>query len=79
MLALLAAALAAVPAPPPAPAPVVIGHSALGRPITARRIGDPSSPRKAIVFGAIHGDEGAGRSVVRLLAADGVARPPTSG
>jgi len=72
VLALLAAALAAAPAPPsaPPPPPVVIGRSALGRPITARRIGDPSSPRKAIVFGAIHGDEGAGRSVVRLLAAD---------
>jgi protein MpaA len=55
---------------PPAPPAIVIGHSVQGRPITARRIGDPSSPRKAIVIGAIHGDEGAGRAVVRLLAAD---------
>jgi protein MpaA len=55
---------------PPAPPAIVIGRSAQGRPITARRIGDPSSPRKAIVVGAIHGDEGAGRAVVRLLAAD---------
>lgn len=68
MLALLAAAVVVAPAPPP----IVIGHSALGRPITARRIGDPSSPRKAIVVGAIHGDEGAGRAIVRALAADGL-------
>ena len=67
MLALLVAGVASLPMAPP---PVVVGHSARGRPITARRIGDPSSPRKAIVVGAIHGDEGAGRAVVRLLAAD---------
>ncbi len=71
MLALLAAALAAAPPPPPPPSAVIIGRSALGRPITARRIGDPSSPRKAVVVGAVHGDEGAGRAIVRLLAADG--------
>lgn len=68
MLALLVAGVASLPMAPP---PVVVGHSARGRPITARRIGDPSSPRKAIVVGAIHGDEGAGRAVVRLLGADG--------
>ncbi|HEV7804968.1 MAG TPA: M14 family zinc carboxypeptidase [Solirubrobacteraceae bacterium] len=54
-----------------APPPVVIGHSARGLPITASRIGDPSSRRKAIVVGAIHGDERAGRAVVRLLAGEG--------
>jgi protein MpaA len=59
-----------VTAMPPAPPAIVIGRSAQGRPITARRIGDPSSARKAIVVGAIHGDEGAGRAIVRLLAAD---------
>ena len=68
MLALLAAGLVGVAGPSP---PVVIGHSAQGRPITARRVGDPSSERKAIVVGAIHGDEGAGRRVVRALAASG--------
>jgi protein MpaA len=67
--------VAAAAASPPAPAPIVIGHSVQGRPITARRIGDPTSPRKAIVVGAIHGDEGAGRAIVRQLAADrGAAR-----
>lgn len=69
VLALLASIAAAAVAPPP----VVIGRSVQGRPITARRIGDPASARKAIVVGAIHGDEGAGRSVVRRLAADGAA------
>lgn len=56
-----------------APPPVVIGHSAQGRPIVARRIGDPASPRKVLLVGAIHGDEGAGRAVVRSLAARGAA------
>jgi hypothetical protein len=67
VLALLAAVAVAAVAPPP----IVVGHSARGRPITAHRIGDPSSPRKVLVVGAIHGDEGAGRAVVRLLAAGG--------
>ncbi len=79
MLALLVgvAAFAGGPAPTPAsapaPAPVVIGHSARGRPITARRIGDPWSPRKVLVIGAIHGSEGAGRAVVKRLAGDAAA------
>jgi protein MpaA len=67
------ALLAGVAAAAVAPTPVVIGRSAQGRPITARRIGDPSSPRKAIVVGAIHGDEGAGRAVIRQLAAGATA------
>jgi hypothetical protein len=70
MVLALLAAVAGIPAAPP---PVVIGHSVQGRPITARRIGDPSSARKAIVVGAIHGDEGAGRAIVRVLAADRAA------
>ena len=69
MLALLASISAAAVAPPP----VVVGRSVRGRPITARRIGDPSSARKAVVVGAIHGDEGAGRAIVRLLASEGAA------
>ena len=67
VLALLAGVAAATVAPPP----VVIGRSVQGRPITARRIGDPASARTAIVVGAIHGDEGAGRAIVRQLASDG--------
>ena len=58
---------------PPAPPPVVVGRSVQGRPIAARRIGDPASRRRALVVGAIHGDEGAGRAIVRALAAAGAS------
>jgi hypothetical protein len=46
---------------------VEIGRSSEGRPITAVRLGDPDSPRKAIVVGAIHGNERAGLAVTRAL------------
>ncbi len=39
---------------------VVLGRSAEGKPIRAVRIGDPSSARKALAVGVIHGDERAG-------------------
>ncbi len=45
----------------------VVGHSVQGRPIRAFRIGDPSSPRKALVVGSMHGNEPAGLDVVRAL------------
>jgi N-acetylmuramoyl-L-alanine amidase len=47
--------------------PIVLGHSVEGRAITAVRIGDPSSPRKALVVGVIHGDEPAGAAVTRQI------------
>lgn len=50
-----------------------VGRSAQGRPITAVRVGDPNAPRKVLVVGEIHGNEGAGRAVVRRLRH---ARPP---
>lgn len=65
MLELVAALAAAAPPPP-----VVVGRSVRGRAITARRIGDPTSARTALVVGAIHGDEGAGRAIVRALRRD---------
>lgn len=43
------------------------GRSAGGRPLVARRLGDPSSARTVLIVGEIHGDEPAGRSVVRRL------------
>jgi murein peptide amidase A len=46
---------------------VVLGHSVDGRPIKAVERGDPSSPRKALVVGSIHGDEPAGLRVTRAL------------
>lgn len=63
----------AAPPPPPVPAPVVVGRSVQGRPIAVRRIGNPSAARTALVIGAIHGDEGAGRAIVRALADAGTA------
>jgi hypothetical protein len=66
LLAVAAAALALTPADAQA-ARVAIGKSAEGRPITAVRLGDPDSPRKAIVVGAIHGDERGGLAVTRAL------------
>ena len=38
----------------------VIGRSVQGRAIRAYRLGDPTSPRKMVVLGSIHGDETAG-------------------
>jgi N-acetylmuramoyl-L-alanine amidase len=46
---------------------VVLGHSVQGRAIKALRLGDPASPRKALVVGVIHGDEPAGLRVIRTL------------
>lgn len=54
-------------AAPPAPALTeVVGRSLRGRPIVARRLGDPDG-RRALVVGAIHGDEEAGMDVVQRL------------
>jgi protein MpaA len=68
MLGLVAAAALAAATPVPVPPPVVVGRSVQGRSIVARRVGDRAAGRRALVVGAIHGDEGAGRAVVRLLA-----------
>lgn len=46
---------------------VVIGHSVLGRRITAYRLGQRDSPRKALVVGNIHGDEPEGLRVIRAI------------
>lgn len=35
----------------------IVGHSAQGRPIEVRQLGDPEWPGKLLVFGCIHGDE----------------------
>jgi murein peptide amidase A len=44
-----------------------LGRSTEGREIRAVRLGDPDSPRKALVVGAIHGNEVAGMRVTRAL------------
>jgi len=46
---------------------VLLGHSVKGRAIKALRLGDPSSRRKALIVGVIHGDETAGLGVIREL------------
>jgi hypothetical protein len=43
------------------------GRSVRGRPLVAERIGDRDAHRRALVVGQIHGDEPAGREVVRVL------------
>ena len=45
----------------------LLGRSTQGREIRAVRLGDPDSPRKALVVGAIHGNETAGMRVTRAL------------
>lgn len=46
---------------------VSFGRSLRGRPLTALRLGEPSSDRRVLVIGEIHGDEQAGREVVERL------------
>ena len=70
-----AAAIAALPAHRPRPAAVpvsrtvVFGHSVQARALVARERGNPAAARRILVVGCIHGDECAGRAVVRRLAA----------
>ncbi len=47
---------------------VVLGHSVQGRPIRAFEVGDPTSPRRILVVGCIHGDEPAGITIADALA-----------
>jgi len=67
--AALAAAGPAPTAPSAASESVVVGRSVEGRHIQAVRVGDPDSPRKALVVGSMHGDEPAGLAVVKALRA----------
>ena len=55
-------------------APSLTGHSVLGRPITARRIGDAGDGPTVLVVGAIHGNERAGIAIARRLARDAGSR-----
>ena len=52
---------------------VPLGRSTEGRAIGAVRLGDPDSPRKVLVVGAIHGNEVAGMRVTRALRKRGAA------
>ncbi len=59
-------------ASPPIVRRMVLGHSVLGRPIIAFRLGDPASETKILVVGCIHGNECAGTAIARGL----ISSPP---
>jgi murein peptide amidase A len=74
----IALTAAAAPAPAQAPAPPAprierVGLSVQGRPINVVRVGDPAAPRKILVIGCIHGNEGAGRAITDRLRAGATA------
>lgn len=45
----------------------VLGHSVDGRPVVAYELGNPSSARKVLVVGCVHGNEPGGVAVVRRI------------
>jgi len=47
----------------------LLGRSVDGRPIVAYELGDPSSARKVLVVGCVHGNEPAGTAIANRLAA----------
>jgi murein peptide amidase A len=55
-------------------APSLTGHSVLGRPITARRLGRAGDGPSVLVIGAIHGNERAGIAIVQRLEHDTASR-----
>lgn len=62
-----------------APRELLLGHSVLGRPITALHFEPPSyaKPRPAaVLFGAIHGDEPVSAMMLEMLVEELVERPP---
>jgi protein MpaA len=70
MLAKMTATEAPLARPPALVAPTLTGHSVLGTPITARRLGDRGHGPSVLVIGAIHGNEQAGIAIVQRLAHD---------
>lgn len=55
------------PAPPPPRHAEIVGHSVLGRPIRAVRIGPADAPRRLLVLACIHGDEPSGEAITHRL------------
>lgn len=51
----------------PPPPRIEFGHSVEGRELLARRVGPDGGPRTLLVVGEIHGNEEAGRAVIRSL------------
>ena len=53
---------------------ILLGRSVEGRKVIAVELGDPSSPRKALVVGCIHGNECAGIAIIQRLRTLGTPR-----
>jgi murein peptide amidase A len=70
MLATMTVLAAPVSQPAALTAPTLTGHSVLGRPITARRLGEAGDGPTVLVVGSIHGNERAGIAIVRRLEHD---------
>jgi murein peptide amidase A len=69
-LACAAGAAGAQDAPPAPPLHAeIVGTSVQGRAIRLVRVGDPTSPRKVLVVGCIHGTERAGMAITHALRA----------
>lgn len=67
LLALGVAAASALASARPEPARIEFGHSVKGRELVARRVGPAGGPKTMLVVGEVHGDEEAGRAVIRKL------------
>jgi protein MpaA len=65
----------AAASPEPSVRHAVLGRSAEGRPVHVTRIGERRAPVKVLVVGAIHGNETAGRAVLRRLRTRPAATP----
>jgi protein MpaA len=50
-----------------APAVRIIGRSVRGQPLRAYELGEPSSPRRVLIIGVVHGDEAAGLLIAQEL------------
>jgi hypothetical protein len=68
-VAVVAAATAGAQEAPTPRTTARLGVSVEGRPIGLVRIGDPAAPRRVLVVGCIHGNEGVGRAIVERLVA----------
>lgn len=67
-LVVLVLCLSAPAVPAPLGRTVIIGHSVLGRPITALALGPASAKRKILLVGCIHGNECAGHAILSAVA-----------
>lgn len=67
LTALAVAAATAAAGSDRGPARIEFGHSVKGRELVARRVGPDGGPQTMLVVGEVHGNEEAGRAVIRKL------------